>query len=57
MQSQMQSLMLTNKSIENEGPSENMGFNGKNSVTIQDNKKIRNIVLELSEKPSRTQGP
>ena len=28
-----------------------------NSLTIQDNKKNRNIVLDLPEKPGRTQGP
>ena len=29
LQTQIQNPMLTNKSIENEGLSENMGFNGK----------------------------
>ena len=41
----------TNKSVENEGPSKNMGFNGK---TVERFRTIenKNIVLNLSEKLS-----
>ena len=48
---------LQTKSTKNEGPPENMGFKGKNSLKISDEKKNRNIILDLSKKPSGTPGP
>ena len=34
-----------------------MGFKRENSLKVQDDKNNRNIVPDLSENPSRTQGP
>ena len=45
------------KSTKIEGPSENMGFNGKTVWRFQKKKKNRNIILDLSKNPSGTPGP
>ena len=48
---------LQTKSTKNEGPPENMGFKGKTVWRFQTKKKNRNIILNLSKKPSGTPGP
>ena len=48
---------LQTKSTKNEGPPENMGFKGKTVWRFQTKKKNRNILLNLSKKPSGTPGP
>ena len=47
---------LQTKCTKNEGPPENIGFKGKTVWRVQTKKKNRNIILDLSKKPSRIQG-
>ena len=47
---------LQTKCTKNEGPPENMGFKGKTDSRSQAKKKNRNIILDLSKKPSGIQG-
>ena len=51
-----QNIMITNKSTKNEGPFEDMGFNGKTVWRFQ-TKKNKNEILDLSKTPSVTHGP
>ena len=43
---------LKRKSTKNEGPFENMSFSKNPFEVFNEKKKIRNIILDLSEKPS-----
>ena len=48
---------LKTKSTKNEGPPENMDSKGKIVWRFQTKKKNRNIILDLSKKPSGTPEP